>query len=103
MDFFRDHPNAFHLTRLLVAGLLAVLCALAIIYGVLTLRSASNAGDSSGTSLSEQEKMHILAGLSASTTPSENEKRDMLNTMHDQSAGSKQMSEEEKLRILQSL
>ena len=91
--------------RILLAGLLALFAALVIVYGVLAIRTWEKGGhNTKGIKVyTEQEKLQILAGLSGTATTSEKQKSNTLHSVSSSSSSKTSPSEEEKLKILQSL
>ena len=99
MEVFRQHWAQI---RILIAGLLALFVALGMVYAILTFRTwEMGEHRNTGTKIyTEQEKLQILAGLSSTTTVSEKQKS---KTLQNTSSSKTSPSQEERLKILQSL
>lgn len=98
----KDHYVAWHGLRFLVAGALALLVVLAVLYATLSYMSASSGGakKASRQQYSDTQKLEILHGLAASTsTSSDTNKRKTLQQMQ----ATTSVSESQKLDILKGL
>lgn len=93
-----------HTIRTLLAGILALMAALVIIYAMLSLRaylSHGGAASPSGQTMSDQQKLVILESLKGTSTPSTTKSKQLLSSLSASSSTS--MSEQAKLDILKGL
>ena len=92
--------NSGHHT-LRVAG--AVALALAVVLVVIIIVLSYLGAASRGQSLSQEQKMHILAGLSSSSGVSVVQKKKILQQLTSKSSGSSGLSETAKANVLHGL